>query len=393
MGVEHLEGKRKVAEESTEILPLEMFYEILPRLPLQTLMRFKCVCKRWLSTIRDQLLAHDFLVHHAQDHRSPMALISFPERSFNGSLFFSLDLETGRVRPIHNLNEPPFTRARVSETLNGLICFELDGLTYVCNLSTSEIASLPPAHPDFPMNSSSITPSFSSLGFETEKREYKIMKTWSSMEVDEFGEIVTHHKIIKLGTGVWNNMDAGSIEFRLGGSVFLNGAVHYLTFDLFCKKFIVALDVALEKFRKMSLPDTAAFSGDKSKLVLFRGHLALLDSEHLEDEDTIVVYELEDYQNQSWEEHRIVLPRRWREYQQNFPSFHVTIISTEEILLTPKIMPEQSYVLLYDTKTSNLKRLEIFGLPEAQLSNPIIVDCAPIEYIESILSFTGANLQ
>ncbi|PKI53145.1 putative F-box protein At1g20657 [Punica granatum] len=393
MGDEDFAKKGKAPDLSSEVLPLEMFYEILPRLPLRTLMKFKSVCRQWNSTIREQLLAHEFLAHHARDQRSPTALISFTERNFNGCLFFSLDLETGDVRPIHNLNEPPFTRATISETLNGLICFELDDLTYLCNLSTGELASLPAARPCFSVCSSTCMPSFSSLGFDPEKREYKIMRTWASMIMDEFGKIKTCHKILKLGTGIWNNMESGLIDFQLGGSVFLNGAIHYLTLDLFGKKIVIAFDVGQEKFREMSLPNAAASSGDRSKLVIFKGHLALLGSEHLEDEDSIIVYKLNDYENQLWEEQRIVLPPNWREARENYQTFHVTTVSTGELLLMPKVMWEQLFVLLYNPETSSLKRLEILGLPESQLSRPFVIERAPIEYIESILSISGTNEQ
>lgn len=54
-------------------------------------------------------------------------------------------------------------------------------------------------------------------------------------------------------------------------------------------------------------------------------------------------------------------------------------------------MMEQFYVILYNKKSNNLKRLGILWLPVERLSRSLIVDCAPTEDIERILCFIGAN--
>ncbi|KAM7485688.1 hypothetical protein LguiA_001697 [Lonicera macranthoides] len=55
-GTESLFQQRKIVKRERLMeseLPDEIIDEILSRLPVQSLLRFKCVCKRWLSTISD----------------------------------------------------------------------------------------------------------------------------------------------------------------------------------------------------------------------------------------------------------------------------------------------------------------------------------------------------
>lgn len=59
----------------------------------------------------------------------------------------------------------------------------------------------------------------------------------------------------------------------------------------------------------------------------------------------------------------------------------------------PKVMMQQFYALLFDMKSTRLKRLDILELLVEQLRMSLTLNCAPIEHIESILSFVGANLQ
>ncbi|TKY47881.1 F-box/kelch-repeat protein [Spatholobus suberectus] len=48
-----MEKKRHTVSDS---LPLELVREILLRLPVRSVLRFKCVCKSWLSVVSDQLI-------------------------------------------------------------------------------------------------------------------------------------------------------------------------------------------------------------------------------------------------------------------------------------------------------------------------------------------------
>src|SRR3954466_4024546 len=43
--------------ETTVFLPLELIIEILLKLPVKTLLRFRCVCKSWLSLISNNSFA------------------------------------------------------------------------------------------------------------------------------------------------------------------------------------------------------------------------------------------------------------------------------------------------------------------------------------------------
>ncbi|KAK9107565.1 hypothetical protein Syun_023576 [Stephania yunnanensis] len=52
-----------------ERLPQEIVFDIITRLPIASLLRFKCVCKAWLSIAEDLHLLHLYHQNTAQNNR------------------------------------------------------------------------------------------------------------------------------------------------------------------------------------------------------------------------------------------------------------------------------------------------------------------------------------
>lgn len=379
-------NKRIAIEEGEKTFPAvphHVIYEILSRLPLETLMRFKTVSKEWLYTIHDQSLANEFSIHRSQIHTAPTFLVSFYGSDNSENHYYSLDLGFGLASPFENLNQPEYAEAKVLDTVMGLTCFAAKGITYFWNLRTREITALPQAEPDFPINSR--VEIFTSLGFDPVKRQYKILKTWTLIGGTSL-LIKTCHKVLTLGTTDWRNIDNGLLEVPLGGPVYLNGTLHYLTIDLLCRKIMVAFHVGTEKFEMMQLPEGAAVLGYQIKLILYRDRLSVVDFEHLSNDGVMTLYVLEDYQERKWVVKEVMMPLGWKEGLGELENFHVSGISTGEILLTPKLTDGQFYVLQYDVEKMSMKKIEIHGFPNDLLIGPLIVDCPPVEYGESILS-------
>ncbi|KAI3945950.1 hypothetical protein MKW92_010741, partial [Papaver armeniacum] len=57
----------------------EIVYEIISRLPVKTLMRFKCVCKRWLSLIIDDTYFID--LHLSRSKLRPCFILAIPRET------------------------------------------------------------------------------------------------------------------------------------------------------------------------------------------------------------------------------------------------------------------------------------------------------------------------
>ncbi|KAL3729329.1 hypothetical protein ACJRO7_026438 [Eucalyptus globulus] len=374
-------------------LPTEIISNILSRLPVKTLLRIRSVSKGWRSIIDHRSFADLVLAQslRCSDVTSLIAIVGNIEPTHFGCRFFSLDHQTGFAVPLGQLDQTIISTGQDWQSVNGLICYDIGDLTYLCNISTREVRALPPAGPDFPVHLHRGMHSFSALGFDPVTRRYKVMKTWVSNNLNHAGEVITANKILTLGTDSWRKIGSGPIDFPCGGSVCINGSIHFLTLDLMSNKIIVAFDVETEKFRTLALPDGAPNQVHKMKLIAFGGCLTVLDYEHLEDENTISMYVLEDYKNQVWMERPIVLPRSWKEDPTRSERFLVGSVRAGDILLAPKVTAGELYFLSYDVEKGTLKKVQVHGLPPSLLRSPVIIACAPIGYVHSILALSAGK--
>ncbi|XP_057436190.1 F-box/kelch-repeat protein At3g23880-like [Lotus japonicus] len=87
-------------------LPHELIVEILLRLPVRSLLRFKCVCKKWLSTISDpQFCKSHYDLAAAPTHR----LLNLPEGIADVVESFDVDASLNDDSAVVNLKFPPYT--------------------------------------------------------------------------------------------------------------------------------------------------------------------------------------------------------------------------------------------------------------------------------------------
>lgn len=133
--------------------------EILIRVPVKPLLRFKCVSKRWLSLISDP----HFSRRHHHHHRRRTSLSGIFLRRTTPSNFQFVSLDGTHSSPpftslnfiTHNINDPSLSGIKILQSCNGLLlCRSLNNkLTvtvadqshhyYVCNPTTKRFSTLP----------------------------------------------------------------------------------------------------------------------------------------------------------------------------------------------------------------------------------------------------------
>ena len=134
---------------SIRALPNQIVFEILARLPVKSLIRFRSVSKEWQAIVAPSYFVDLNLIRSKTRSGGGRILISFS--NFDGSkhYFYSSSLRGGKSVPLlslprckkGNIYRP--CKCHVSESLNGLICFYNVMDVYICNPSTKSTITLP----------------------------------------------------------------------------------------------------------------------------------------------------------------------------------------------------------------------------------------------------------
>ncbi|KAI3964272.1 hypothetical protein MKW92_000398 [Papaver armeniacum] len=249
-------------------------YEILSRLPVKSLMRFKCVSKYWLYLIEEDSYFIDLHLTRSQARPSLAYVIPlvvkdrrYPEIRYKGhdEVFLTADLSlegTGRA-DIHTMRKTNmFCCDIILRPINGLMCFVDTHKYAVCiyNISTREAS-----------------PWIQSTLLLDEKKEHKVLCLWyisvgsspeeasdDGEEASDDGDDIEVCEILTLGSGTWRRIHEVPPYFLTDNlpCVPVNGSIYWCT-EMFTSPHIwrgrpaciVAFDVGIEKFRVIQIPD------------------------------------------------------------------------------------------------------------------------------------------
>nr|XP_051229277.1 F-box/kelch-repeat protein At2g43270-like [Lolium perenne] len=149
-------------------IPGDLISEILVRLPVRSLLRFKSVCRTWHATISGRSFISTHLQRSFSDHqRHPSFLIS-PDLQTVARLVYTLDLQRDSA-PV---------QVYMLGHCNGLVLIPTDTKMYVLNPSTRELLTLPESTREM-LSPSSIFRSIVGLGLDPSTNNYKVVRFFS----------------------------------------------------------------------------------------------------------------------------------------------------------------------------------------------------------------------
>ncbi|KAK9089808.1 hypothetical protein Scep_028890 [Stephania cephalantha] len=137
-----------------ERLPLEIVLDIITRLPIASLLRFKCVCKAWLSIAEDIHLLH---LYHQNTAQNNVCLVLQGEHSLDCQLHV-IDPSNHHHKTITKRLDPPFKSSMpnfdIAGSCNGFLCLFDDSqlvpdTIFIYNPFTNESKQLPPTNKNF----------------------------------------------------------------------------------------------------------------------------------------------------------------------------------------------------------------------------------------------------
>ncbi|XP_023923911.1 F-box/kelch-repeat protein At3g23880-like [Quercus suber] len=304
---------------------------ILARLPVKSLLRFRCVCKSWDSLITSPYFISTHLHVNTVDRGDYIVNMpwyvensSSPPYSNGPVIAFYCDHDGfDKIFEFEIPSRFPPYQANLVGSCNGLLCLEfqvrekrwqvasLTVIIYLWNPSIRKLKRLPDIEFDC----------FIPLGFayHSEKNDYKVVK------ISYYSRRNLEVEVYTSKSDSWRTLEGldvslgPQIEFGYNISLpipFFGGALHWLVDIIQGKEkhrteMILSFDVNNETFEELALPDhcfDGAGNGLDGKCIsLFRGKLALIRFDTVGEQSFACVWAIKEYgKHKSWNKPLVV---------------------------------------------------------------------------------------
>lgn len=268
--------KNSISNDQIHIpnFPLEIIIEILSRLPVKSLIKFKCVSKSWLSLISSSHFSKSHLKISSRNNKNLLLLSMYlPHTLYSCTLYPVLHEKS--ISCVEKLSFPwnPSNMIAGVSLCNGLFLISIgiyNNNLYLWNPSTRKNKNLPFSC-SVVRSRCDVTYGF---GYDESNDDYKVVEVCGVYGVHYvYGANI---KIYSLRSNSWTTMNKyGDVLFSHDSGVFLNGCLHWAVAhnDGSCVFWdIVSLNLENEKFGNLSLPNYDGFPtrplGDSSDFEL-----------------------------------------------------------------------------------------------------------------------------
>ncbi|XP_026440617.1 putative F-box protein At3g10240 [Papaver somniferum] len=325
---------------------------ILSRLPVKTLMQFKCVAKSWCNLIEDPYFID---LYRTKTSRQRLFVVVPRQRNFRQDFSFLIadvlydgrgKKRMGKVASTINdiTNKGPFPCSQVLGPVEGLICLISDSVHAACvfNISTREVtrwikSTLLSTEEGTrrPRRNKSNSTSAYSFGYDPICKKHKVICKWVINKDDTAAYQLW--EILTLGRhSAWRRMDqVPNCQFDTNApSVYVNGFIYWYPLNFsrdLNVRFLLALCIGSEKFRRIRIPDSDQLNPYLSFnneclicLVEVKSCVAILCR------TSSYTIRLSIYEDDKWTRRGVILPVSWDERGAFF--FH-TAAGTDQLFL------------------------------------------------------------
>jgi F-box interacting protein len=236
-------------------LPSEIISEILSRLPVKCLVRFKCVSKTWRSLISHPEFVKNHLKRTKEDTNAnhfKIFLSTDPHLSIDPEAYFDADDNLLTTQLKFPVSYPEYSYIEILGSCNGLVCGLIhdNPLIYIWNPSTRESRELA-------IPGSSEDDAFYGFGYDVKLDDYKIVRVSISTSTNstDGSNSETKVEVFTLKSNIWRTIQDLRCSVLLEGpGTLANGALHWLVRQEnggSKKCVMVSFDLSEEKFLEM----------------------------------------------------------------------------------------------------------------------------------------------
>ncbi|XP_057466263.1 F-box protein At5g49610-like [Actinidia eriantha] len=252
-------------------LPMEIISEILCRLPIESILTCKVVCKTWYGVTRDPCFVNKLCNSHFQPTRLILKPWPCEDISDASSHLVLVDAEEHKARRIPI--EKSLLGLEITCFCNGLFCLALGSRAdpvVIYNPITRERVILPSSgsKPDYHIPKVG-------LGFDPSSGKYKVVRACTFVGANR--KTVTF-EIISLGDSSWRELSVphSMLDFTHLGVVFWNGSLFW-KLTLGKKIRVVEFNLSNEKFTVLSLPENLSQPREAPQLIDLGGCLNIVE--------------------------------------------------------------------------------------------------------------------
>ncbi|XP_058731660.1 F-box/kelch-repeat protein At3g06240-like [Vicia villosa] len=281
-------------------LPHELIIQILLRLPVKSLIRFKSVCKLWFSLIsHDPHFANSHFHLNSATHTRRILLISYRILQ-SRSIDFEASFHDDNASFSHNLDSifpKDFRGFEIRGSCRGFILFCSSLNIYLWNPSTG-------LHKQFPLSpfgSILHTEYFYGFGYDDSTDDYLVV----SMSRINSRDPPLRLEYFSLKSNTWKQVEGpylpyGFQEYEPKGGLLYKGAIHWVAFRYDLQSDgIVAFDLYERKLSYMPLPSDCYGSPSDRGLWIYGEFLSVYTWNY--SNDTVEIWVMKEYKvNSSW---------------------------------------------------------------------------------------------
>lgn len=155
---------------------------------------------------------------------------------------------------------------------------------------------------------------------------------------------------------------------------------------------MVAFDVNREEFRFIQMRDDTVSNSEDAVLMEHDGHLAIVEHQGLRngEDNVMLMWVLIDEEDEKWVKKRVEIPAMYSEINDHRRFKFAGTTFSSEMIFAERRLGKPFYVVLYDIKKNEGRKVEICGLTdfESTYSNVLMNVTSVNEHAESIVSLT-----
>jgi len=248
-------------------LPHELIIQIMLRLPVKSLIRFKCVCKSWLTLITDPHFSKSHFELSTATHTNRIVFMSTPALEIR-SIDFEASLNDDSASTSLNFNfmlPESYSNVEIKSSCRGFIVLTYSLHIYLWNPSTGR-------HKQIPFPPSNLDAKYLcclyGFGYDDSTDDYLVVSVSYDTSIEPIEDNISSHlKFFSLRANTWNEIECPVLvkythfpyymnanDDPKVGTLF-NGTIHWFSFrhDL-SMDVIVGFDLVERKLLEMPFP-------------------------------------------------------------------------------------------------------------------------------------------